>query len=51
MSGLFRRAISESKLPIGSNPAASAMAEPTAPNGQTLWLEVDELALLLESAR
>jgi integrase len=51
LSGLFRRAISEGKLPMGSNPVASLMDKPKAPKSQTPWLEVDELALLLESAR
>jgi integrase/DNA-binding Xre family transcriptional regulator len=51
LSGLFRRAISEGKLPMGSNPVAALMDKPKAPKSQTPWLEVDELALLLESAR
>lgn len=51
LSGLFRRAISEGKLPMGSNPVVALMDKPKAPKSQTSWLEVDELALLLESAR
>jgi hypothetical protein len=51
LSGLFRRAISEGKLPMGSNPVSALMDKPKAPKSQTPWLEVDELALLLESAR
>jgi integrase len=51
LSGVFDRAISESKLPVGSNPVAALIEKPTAPRSKTTWLEVDELALLLESAR
>jgi integrase len=51
LSGVFRRAISEGVLPMGSNPVAALLEKPTAPKSQTAWLEVDELALLLESAR
>ncbi|HEX6041298.1 tyrosine-type recombinase/integrase [Longimicrobium sp.] len=51
LSGLFRRAISEGKLPIGSNPVSALIDKPRAPKSQTSWLEVGELALLLESAR
>jgi len=51
LSGLFRRAISEGKLPMGSNPVSALMDKPKAPKSQTSWLEVDELALLLETAR
>jgi integrase len=51
LSGVFKRAISEGKLPVGSNPVAALMDKPTAPNSRTPWMEVDELALLLESAR
>ncbi|HEX2219540.1 MAG TPA: hypothetical protein VHG35_12105 [Gemmatimonadales bacterium] len=51
LSGLFRRAISEGKLPIGSNPVSALIDKPRAPRSQTSWLEVGELALLLESAR
>lgn len=51
LSGLFRRAISEGKLPMGSNPVSALMDKPKAPKSMTPWLEVDELALLLESAR
>lgn len=51
LSGVFRRAISEGKLPPGSNPVAALMDKPKVPKSETSWLEVDELALLLESAR
>lgn len=51
LSGLFRRAISEGKLPIGSNPVSALIDKPRAPKSQTSWLEVGELALLIESAR
>jgi integrase len=51
LSGLFKRAIAEGKLPMGSNPAAALVDKPNEPSNETTWLDVDELALLLESAR
>lgn len=51
LSGVFRRAISEGKLPLGGNPVAALLDKPKAPKSETSWLEVDELGLLLESAR
>lgn len=51
LSGLFRRAISEGRLPIGSNPVSALIDKPRAPKSHTSWFEVSELALLLESAR
>ena len=51
LSGVFRRAISEGILPAGSNPVSALMDKPKAKKSDTPWLEVDELALLLESAR
>jgi len=51
LSGVFDRAISEGRLEQGSNPVAALIGKPTSPRSKTRWLEVDELALLLESAR
>jgi integrase len=51
LSGVFQRAISEGVLPMGSNPVTALLEKPTAPKSETASLEVDELALLLESAR
>jgi len=51
LSGVFARAVSEGKLPVGYNPVAALLDKPTAPKSKTAWLEIDELALLLESAR
>jgi integrase len=51
LSGLFKRAISERKLPVGSNPVTAMADEPVEPIRETVWLDVAELALLLESAR
>jgi integrase len=51
LSNVFKRAISEGKLPMGHNPVAAMMDKPTVPLSTTRLLEVDELTLLLESAR
>lgn len=53
LSNLFKRAISERKLPPGSNPVSALMDKPQdgAGRGEADWLEVHEGALLLESAR
>jgi integrase len=51
LSGLFKRAISEGKLPAGSKPAAALMDKPSEPSNETEWLNEGDLALLLESAR
>jgi integrase len=51
LSGLFKRAIDEGKLPMGSNPVAAMTYKPSEPNRETAWLEAGDLALLLESAR
>ncbi|MBB6070262.1 integrase [Longimicrobium terrae] len=51
LSNMIDRAISEGKLPLGSNPVTALIDKPTSPRSRTIWLEVDELALLLESAR
>lgn len=51
LSNVFKRAISEGKLPMGQNPVAAMMDKPTVPLSTTQLLEVDELTLLLESAR
>lgn len=51
LSGVFERAICNGQLPIGKNPVRALAEMPTAPKSSTTALEVDELALLLESAR
>lgn len=51
LSGVYERAISEGRLPVASNPVSALVDKPTAPNSRTPALEVDELALLLETAR
>jgi integrase len=51
LSGVFERAISNEHLAIGKNPVRAMAEMPTAPKSTTIALEVDELALLLESAR
>lgn len=49
LSGVFERAISNKH--ISTNPVRAMAEMPTAPKSTTKALEVDELALLLESAR
>lgn len=51
LSNLFDRAITEGKLPVGSNPVAVQFQELSASSKESGWLSVGELALLLESAR
>lgn len=51
LSGVFERAISEGKLPMGHNPVAAMMDRPGVPRTKTLPMEPWEVALLLESAR
>ncbi|MFL5384872.1 MAG: tyrosine-type recombinase/integrase [Longimicrobiaceae bacterium] len=51
LSKLFKRAISEGKLPMGQNPVAAMLDKPKIPPSTTQLLEVPELALLIESAR
>jgi len=51
LSNLFDRAITEGKLPAGSNPVAVQFQELNASSTEAGWLGVGELALLLESAR
>lgn len=51
LSNVFKRAISEGKLEMGKNPVVAMMDKPTAPVSTTKLLEVEELTLLLESAR
>ena len=51
LSKLFKRAISEGKLPMGQNPIAAMIDKPKIPPSRTQLLEVPELALLIESAR
>jgi integrase len=52
LSDVFGTAITEGKLPVGSNPVAAALfSELYARSRVTEWLSLGELALLLESAR
>jgi integrase len=53
LSNLFRRAISEDRVPANYNPATALMEKPQDSSGrrEARWLEVPEAALLLESAR
>ena len=51
LSNVFKRAISEGKLEMGRNPVAAMMDKPSVPITTTKLLEVDELILLIESAR
>jgi site-specific recombinase XerD len=48
---VFKRAISEGLLEMGRNPVAALLEKPSIPKSRTNWLEVGELALLLEAAR
>lgn len=51
LSNVFKRAISEGLLEMGRNPVAALLEKPSIPKSRTNWLEVGELALLLEAAR
>lgn len=53
LSNLYARAASENKVPPGYNPVAALLEKPQDGEGRSeaKWLEVDEAALLLESAR
>lgn len=51
LSNLYRRAISEGRVPPGFNPVAALMDKPTAKRKEARWLEVPDAALLLESSR
>jgi len=51
LSNLYRRAISEGKVPPGYNPVASWDRKPHGQPGEARWLEVHEAALLLEAAK
>lgn len=51
LNNLFDRAITEGKLPVGSNPVAVQFQELSGSSRETAWLGVGELAILLESAR
>jgi integrase len=53
LSNLFKRAISEGKVPAGHNPVSGLLEKPQDQHerGESRWLEVHEAALLLESAR
>ena len=53
LSNLFKRAISENKVPYGHNPVAALLEKPQDSHGrgEAQWLEVHDAALLLEAAR
>jgi len=52
LSNLYRRAIGEHKLPLGSNPVAAwDNGKPRGRPQEARWLEVHEAALLLEAAK
>ena len=51
LSNLFRRAQSEGVVTPGYNPVAALMEKPSGKPPEARWLEPDEAALLLESAR
>ncbi len=53
LSNLYRRAISERKVPVGYNPVSGLMDKPQDGAGrrEANWLEVHDAALFLESAR
>jgi integrase len=51
LSNVFKRAISEGKLEMGRNPVAAMMDKPSVPQSPTRIIEIDEIALLIESAR
>ncbi len=51
LSNLYRRAISEGRVPVGYNPVGSMMDKPVPSRREAKWLEVHDAALLLESAR
>ncbi len=51
LSNLYRRAQSESKVPVGFNPVAAMLEKPAGAKREARWLEVPDAALLLESAR
>jgi integrase len=51
LSNLFRRAIADGVLAIGSNPVGALFARPTGEKKSTLWLEVHEMAAILKAAK
>lgn len=51
LSNLYVRAQSEGCVPPGYNPVQAMMDKPTGEPDEADWLEVDEAALLIESAR
>src|SRR5206468_875264 len=50
-SNLYRRAQAEKRVPLGYNPIAAHPEKPSDARREARWLECDEAALLLESAR
>jgi integrase len=51
LSNLFRRAISEGVVPRGHNPVEQMISRPKIERTPTAWLEIAEMALVLEWAR
>jgi integrase len=51
LSNLYRRAVSERRVPAGHNPVQHLMDKPSGQPEEAKWLEVHEAALLLEAAR
>lgn len=51
LSNLYQHAQAESAVPLGQNPIALLMDEPTAAKMEATWLEAHDAALLQEAAR
>lgn len=51
LSSLFRRAISETILPLGANPIAAMVSKPKITRRKTPWLELPEMAEILAFAK
>jgi integrase len=51
LSNLYRRAQESEQVPLGFNPVAALMEKPEVTRKEARWLEIDQAALYLESAR
>jgi len=51
LSNLYRRAISESLVPMGANPVRAMLEMPLIERAKTPWLEVHDAAAILKAAR
>jgi integrase len=51
LSGMFKYAISEGRLPPGANPVQNLVDRIPIPRSKTQMLEADDVAILIESAR